>query len=241
MLATGGMEAFLARHAVHIVLAVAWAVGTAVAWAAVTSARRATSGESREGGDAALRRQLAGHELVALLSARVTQADDASAARAAPRQWTAPLLALTSLGAAAIHVAVCPGHFAESTFYGVFFVGAAAAQAAWASAILLRPSRRLVALGVAGNLAVVALWAVSRTLGLPVGPTPGVPEVPGGIDALATAYELFVVVVGAWVLWARLPLAAAARWRDWAPLARAVVVATAVVTGTVLVAFPLQA
>ena len=100
MLATGGMEAFLARHAVHIVLAVAWAVGTAVAWAAGTSARRAPSGESHEGGDAALRRQLAGHELVALLSARVTQADDASAARAAPRQWTAPLLALTSLGAA---------------------------------------------------------------------------------------------------------------------------------------------
>ena len=46
MLATGGMEAFLARHAVHIVLAVAWAVGTAVAWAAGTSARRAPSGAS---------------------------------------------------------------------------------------------------------------------------------------------------------------------------------------------------
>jgi hypothetical protein len=238
MLATGGIEGFAARHAIHIVLAVAWATGTAVAWALVDGARR-TAGNEHD--DARVRRQLAGHELVALLSGRVLRADAACEPPALATQWVGPLLALASLGAAAVHVAVCPGHLAESTLYGLFFIGAAIAQAGWASAILVRPTRQLVVLGVAGNLAVMALWGVSRTLGLPVGPAPGVPEVPGAVDALATAYEMFVVAVGSWVLWGRLPFPATARWRDWAPSARAVLVATAGITATVLLAFPLQA
>ena len=48
----------------------------------------------------------------------------------------------------------------------------------------------ILRLGLVVNAAVVAVWIVSRTTGLPVGPSPGTPEPFGGADLAATGFEL---------------------------------------------------
>src|SRR3954467_13570411 len=67
------------------------------------------------------------------------------------------LAAALSLGAAVIHLAVCPEHFEEATLYGVFFLGSAVAQVGWPMLVIARPRRWLFVVGLADNLAVVAL------------------------------------------------------------------------------------
>jgi hypothetical protein len=109
------------------------------------------------------------------------------------------LLALLSLAAAAIHVAVMGEHFGEFFAHGVFFAVVAWLQAAWAVAILVAPSRALLWAAAIGNVVVVAVWVVSRTTGLPVGPEAGVPEPAAFLDVFATILEL-VLITGAAVL-----------------------------------------
>ena len=108
-------------------------------------------------------------------------------------------VALSSAGAAAIHASVCPAHFREALAFGVFFVVASAFQAGWALGVLFRPTRGLLRLGAAANTTIIAVWAISRTTGLPFGPEIWHPEAISLPDAIATVLELGVVV-GAWML-----------------------------------------
>jgi hypothetical protein len=101
--------------------------------------------------------------------------------------------ALLSAGAAAIHASVAGPHFAEHFVLGALFVVTATAQAAWAALVLTAPSARLLAAGVAGNVGVVAAWALSRTVGFPLGPEPWAPEPVGALDLAATSFEAVVV------------------------------------------------
>jgi hypothetical protein len=113
------------------------------------------------------------------------------------------LLAAAALSctAAAVHVIVCPEHYREHTLYGVFFTVAAASQLGWAAWLLVSKGRRwLVGLGLAGNVAMVALWAVSRTVGLPLGPEAGSVESIGKLDIIATTAEVGLVAVCVWML-----------------------------------------
>ena len=55
------------------------------------------------------------------------------------------------------------------------------------------------------NGAMVEVWAVSRTTGLPVGPDPWMPEALGALDLLATGLEIVLIAVGAWALSATSP------------------------------------
>ena len=89
---------------------------------------------------------------------------------------------------------------------GVFFIALGVFQAAWALAYVRRPSRQIVAVGILANLATVALWAVSRTIGLPFSPEPWVPEAVGALDVAASVLEL-ALVAGLVVVLARRPLA----------------------------------
>lgn len=101
-----------------------------------------------------------------------------------------------SLGAAAIHYAVISEHFEEFWAFGLFFAAAAWFQAWWAVEYSLRSqTRRLAMVGVAGNAGIVAVWVVSRLVGLPFGPRPGEPEPVGLADVTATVLEAVLVIV----------------------------------------------
>src|SRR4051812_23323334 len=121
--------------------------------------------------------------------------------RAARPTLTAPVLAGgLSLLAAAIHAAVCPAHFTEAALYGWFFALSAVVQLGWAVLVLIRRSRSLLWLGLTGNLAVVVLWAATRTVGLPYGPEAGTVEAVGPLDVVASLAEVGVVVACALML-----------------------------------------
>ena len=109
-------------------------------------------------------------------------------------------LALTSLAAGAIHFAVTGDHVQAGIAFGLFFAALAWAQVLWAVGILMMPTRLLLAAGAAGNLAVVAIWVVSRTTGLPFGPAAGTAEPVGVADVAATTLELLIVTGAALLL-----------------------------------------
>lgn len=102
--------------------------------------------------------------------------------------------ALFSLGAAAVHLRVCPEHFREATIYGLFFAVAAGCQTGWAFLVCVWQKRWLLYAGVAGNAAIVALWAVTRTVGVPLGPGRGETEEIGALDVIACICEVGVIV-----------------------------------------------
>ena len=112
-----------------------------------------------------------------------------------------------TLGAALVHVWAMPGHFAEWWGYGVFFLLVAVAQGLYGLALLARPGRALFFLGIVGNLAVVSLYVVTRTVGVPFfGPHAGEVEAVGIADSVATGLEVaLVVALGALSWMARLP------------------------------------
>ena len=112
------------------------------------------------------------------------------------RYNTALYVAALSLLAAAIHLWVTPEHFDEWWGYGTFFLVVTAAQALYAVALLRWSGRPLLLLGVAGNLAIVILWLVTRTTGIPLlGPHAGDVEVVGTPDVVCTLAEVGIVLV----------------------------------------------
>lgn len=143
-------------------------------------------------------------------------------------------IATCSLGAAVLHFTALGAHWDEYWLYGVFFAGVAWFQALWAGWVVYRPSRATLVVGVAANAAVVAVWALSRTVGVGVGPATG-PEALGFPDGLATLLALVVIVVGA----ALLASAAQGRWAIASACAvLGVVVAVTVITVTVAIGAP---
>ena len=116
-----------------------------------------------------------------------------------------------SVAAGAVHGLVTPAHFEEWWGYGLFFLAATAAQVVYGLALLVgvldRPltageRRRLYALGMAGNLAILALYVVTRTTGIPwFGPEAGEVESVAAIDVVSKAIEsaLLVVLAGLFV------------------------------------------
>ena len=110
--------------------------------------------------------------------------------------------ACSSTAAAAIHFAVIDEHIGEYWLFGALFAVTATAQLAWAVVTTLSPRPWLLVGGIVGNLGVAAVWLVSRTAGLPIGPEAGSAEAVGLADVAATAFEL-VVVAGAVVVLAR--------------------------------------
>lgn len=97
--------------------------------------------------------------------------------------WAVLLVAIAVLdvASAVIHGAVTGEHFDESGLFGAFFLVVAAAQLAAAVWLVARRSRTAtVAIG-AMNLGLVIIWVISRTVGVPVGPEPGVAEAIGAV------------------------------------------------------------
>lgn len=103
--------------------------------------------------------------------------------------------AMFLLGPAAIHFAVAPEHVRAYPPYGLFFILIAVLQVGLAAAVVLRPSPSILLGGAAFSLLVIAVWLVSRTAGLPISPTPGIPEPIGLPDFAATFMEWIAVVL----------------------------------------------
>lgn len=105
------------------------------------------------------------------------------------------LAAVLSWAAALVHAVAATGHFGEWWAYGAFFTVLVVFQFGWASFIYgRRPSRRVLIAGAAVNLAVVLVWIVTRTTGLPLGPGAGDAEAVGPLDIVATLDELGIAL-----------------------------------------------
>ena len=104
------------------------------------------------------------------------------------------VIALGSLLAAVVHGVVIGEHVDESALYGAFFIVVTVAQAVYAAAVMARPGQLLLWLGAVGNAALVVLWIVTRTAGVPLGPEAGEVEPVGLLDILAAVAELAIVV-----------------------------------------------
>ena len=131
-------------------------------------------------------------------------------ARAAP--WPVALAALCTAGAAVIHFAVASPHFREWWGFGVFFFVSGWLQLAWSALAPRSVDRRLLWVGLAGNLVVVAVWVVSRTTGLPFGPDPGEAEAIGSADLVSTTLEVIAAAGCAVALVAETRPAGTTRW-----------------------------
>jgi hypothetical protein len=100
-----------------------------------------------------------------------------------------------SLVAAWVHLAYTTSHWQDWWAYGAFFLGLGIFQAACVPAIVRRPRSAWVALAaIAGNLAIIGMYVISRTDGVPMGPHEGVVEDAGPIDLGVTAAEVAIVV-----------------------------------------------
>jgi FtsP/CotA-like multicopper oxidase with cupredoxin domain len=78
---------------------------------------------------------------------------------------------LLTAGAAAIHFSLVPDHLSEYLPFGILFVVTGLAQAALALATVLWPRRRVFAAAALVALGCITVWLVSRTVGLPFGPS----------------------------------------------------------------------
>lgn len=124
-----------------------------------------------------------------------TEAPKKFAVSALPRLDAALFAAALSFGAALIHLWVVPEHAFAWWAYGAFFITVALAQGLLGVALLRWPGRWVSLAGIAGNLSVVAMYVLSRTSGIPLGPHAGRPEEVGALDLTATVSEVVVIVL----------------------------------------------
>src|SRR5690606_16027184 len=111
------------------------------------------------------------------------------------------LLAGALAAAAIIHVAMVPTHAAASLLDGSGF-----AAAAWFPLRLAgphvagRPRSAPDTTAAVGNAIILALYVVSRTVGLPVGGHEGIVEEVGAIDGLSALLEVSAVILSLYLL-----------------------------------------
>ena len=113
----------------------------------------------------------------------------------------------------------------------MFFIGAAIAQLVAAMSLTMTRDRRVLLAIAAGNAVVIVMWALSRTVGLPIGPTPGIAESVSLPDVLATIAEAAIVTLSIALAAIRRPLPVG-RWTTGA----AGVVASVVALGITIAA-----
>jgi hypothetical protein len=105
------------------------------------------------------------------------------------------IMAGLSAGAAVIHLAAAPSHYVELGDLASGFLISAAFQAWWAIRARSRLTGRIVVLGVVANVAILAAWAWTRTVGLPIGEFAGHAEPIGFPDAASAAFEILLVAL----------------------------------------------
>ncbi|MFR9673927.1 hypothetical protein [Streptomyces sp. TR06-5] len=141
------------------------------------------------------------------------------------------LAASTSLGAAAVHLAAGPQHWTEWWAAGAFFFALAAFQAVWGLTVLRTGNRAVLAAGLLVEAGALAVWATSRTTGLPFGPFAGAPEEMGRAGLTAAALEAVLILAVLWAFASRNP-------KGFATSSAAVLVVGAVAAGVTGVSVP---
>lgn len=118
-------------------------------------------------------------------------------------------VAWLSIAAGLVHGIVTPDHFAEWWGYGLFFLLASFAQVIYGAAPLFArlvegeplttqwsaaKLRAYCIAGVAGNVLIIALYIVTRTVGIPFfGPAAGVVEEVRVLDVVSKLLEVGVI------------------------------------------------
>lgn len=150
------------------------------------------------------------------------QAPPATDVAAIARSERTLLLVALSAAAAVIHAKALLDHASHYWLFGVFFGALAYAQAAWAVLLYRRPDeRRWLMPAAVVSLAVIGLWIVTRSTGLPFGPWAGQPEPFTITDIAASLDELVLAGVILAIVRPQGHVAASLRWLDGANCLRA--------------------
>jgi hypothetical protein len=123
-----------------------------------------------------------------------------SVATAATTSASSPLLAkrgllvaaALSMGAGLVHLEFTPSSWTWWG-YGLFFLLTGIGQIVYAAAVVRWPNAGVLWLGIVGNLGIVGLYLVTRTNGIPAGPSAGHIERVGQGDFITTAGEFVLV------------------------------------------------
>jgi hypothetical protein len=99
------------------------------------------------------------------------------------------LAAALSLGAGLVHLEQTQTHWFTWWGYGLFFLLCGIGQVLYTGALVRWPRAAVLWLGIAGNLAIVAMYGYTRTNGIPWGPSAGHIERVGTGDFITTAGE----------------------------------------------------
>jgi hypothetical protein len=105
------------------------------------------------------------------------------------------MVAVLMLAAGWVHLAYLESHWDQWWAYGAFFLVVGVAQGLFAVLILARPRPWVAAAGIAGTLAVIGVYVLSRTIGMPVGPHADFAERAETVDLATAAAELGVVAM----------------------------------------------
>jgi hypothetical protein len=111
-----------------------------------------------------------------------------------PRSWLARATVLAgSLGI--IHIVATPLYFGQWLGYGIAFVAIAVLQVMYSMVLAVnRPRRIFFWAGIVGNVLIVAVWLLTRTVGVPMGPMAGEVLPIEFLDGLAQVLEVTQIV-----------------------------------------------
>ena len=104
------------------------------------------------------------------------------------------VVAALMLGAAGIHFGMMGEHAGVSWTHGMFFAIVAWLQIGVAAGLVFRPSRWVIGAGIVLNVAVLAIWVLTRTVGIAIG-SDGTPDAWGTIDAICAVFEGVAVIL----------------------------------------------
>jgi hypothetical protein len=110
------------------------------------------------------------------------------------------VMAAALVGSAVIHAAVVPEHFDHWRLAAIFFLVLFAAELLLALVVVALRTRWVLWSVVVTSVVPLVLWTVSRSVGMPFGPTPAIPEAVGLADLAACALELVALVLAAIML-----------------------------------------
>jgi hypothetical protein len=145
------------------------------------------------------------------------------------------LLAALSFAAGVIHLVMVPQHAQEAMRAGLAFAFVGWFQIALGIALVVRPTRTWIRVAILANVAFVAVWLISRSVGLPDWTGDGGVEQTAAVDALCVGFEVALIIGAVTVLLAPKALE---RWARSALVVVSVVVAGILVATTAVLASP---